>query len=197
MGQELGLDAGHVDVGGTLGLAGFALQAQIHHFVETPAGESVLPELSTHGQPQGIGPSSCRMFLIARRHVGRAHGADQRLATVSNTRAHLDGPVKTHVFAETKMSFGNRCLIVRMNPQIRPNVMRLDDFPRIHHTQGIEDLFDLPKGLVKLVSEELTVLEAANQSIPVFTAPEPAVFHDQLKGPFGDLLHDLDVFSLL
>ena len=70
------------------------------------------------------------------------------------------------------MGFRNRCFVIRMNPQILPNIMRLDDFPRIHHTQGVEGMFDLSKGLVKLVSEELTVLEAANQSVPVFTAPE-------------------------
>ena len=100
--QQLGAQAGHVDIGGTLAAAALAGEALVEHLLElgnvehlaAAAGRQGLAVPATGEQlAQHVGAGAGRTGLVAADLVGRAHGAAHGagLAAVAGAVALLDG----------------------------------------------------------------------------------------------------------
>ena len=101
VGEKLVLELGHIHARRALGLAGFALQAEVHHAVDGLAVQAIGQRAGERGA-QGIGAAASGVLLVQGRHVRRAHGADQLFAAVAHPRAHFNGFLKAARLAKAE-----------------------------------------------------------------------------------------------
>src|SRR5919109_1198642 len=95
---------GHVHVGGTLGLAAFALEAEIERFVQLFAGEFLRRQLSRKNLAHEVRASARGMLVLERDHVRRAHRPLAFLAADARAVTKLHGGGESAFAREIVMS---------------------------------------------------------------------------------------------
>src|SRR4029079_7420831 len=142
VGEELALDPRDVDANRTLRFAGAALEAEVEHVVDAFVAEPGFVEAAGERQAECVGAAARRVFLLARRHVGRAHRSVERLAANAEAAAHLDGP--THAAVLTVVEPGRRIggVIRRTVAKVGRERRRVDDLAGIEDAVLIEGALD-------------------------------------------------------
>ena len=194
--QHLGLQLGHVHVRGALGLAGLALDAEVHRVVEALAGEFIGGELAADDHAEHRCAGAGGVLLLARRHEGGAHAAVQ-FAARALAVAHLHVRAEAAVLAEVEVGRHVDGLVAGADAQVLPQAGRLDDLAGVHDAVGVERLLQLLERLIELGAEHLLREDAAHDAVAVLAGEAAA----ELEHEVGDLLcdrgHLLDALVLL
>ena len=146
-----------------------------------------------HDEPQGVGPASGRVLLVAGDHVARAHGPAGVLAAGADARAHLDGGGEPPLFREVEDGrLGLDGVVVRADPEVVAGVGRGDDLAGVHQVVRVEGALDGFKRRVDLGAEELGVPEAAGEPVAVLAAHRPLELGDEVGDRARDRPERLD-----
>jgi hypothetical protein len=152
--EELGLELGHVDVGGALGLARLALEAEVEGLEERLVGQAVGGQGARHHQAEGVGAAPGGVLLVAGDHVARAHRASARLAAGTHARAHLDRPREAPLVREVEDGlFRLDGAVLGADPEVVARVGSGDDLARVHPAVGVEGPLDRLEAGVDLRAE--------------------------------------------
>ena len=100
VGKELGLVGGHVYVGGALGFAGLAGEAEVEGLVDLLVAEAVFEDVALEHLPEEVGAAAGGVLLFAGGHVAGAHGAGLFLAAGADADAARGGVGEGAVVAE-------------------------------------------------------------------------------------------------
>ncbi|MBV6505264.1 MAG: hypothetical protein ILNGONEN_00822 [Syntrophorhabdaceae bacterium] len=184
---------GDIDIGWAFGLAAFAGEAKIEHFLQARRSKIWRGNFAGERGAQGVGAAAGGMLFVARRHVGRAHRAAQGFTAGADAGAHFHRTVEAAVFAKMEMR-GKLARFIRwINAQIFCNALGGDNFAWIHQIVRIERALQFDKGLIQLRAEKFFVQITAHQAVAVLAAPRAAVFDDQRKNLFGNLPQNFDI----
>ncbi len=145
VGEELGFVHRHIDRCRAFRLAALAGKAEVERIVQRvigkAAGQSAVQRFEQHA-----GTAAGGVQLLARRHVGGAHGAGIGLAALADAYAAQRGPGKSTIGAEIEVSRDLQRVIIRPQLQMRVQRMRLDDAAGIHAPVGIEGALEFAEG---------------------------------------------------
>src|ERR671922_1724444 len=155
--EKLVLEFRHVHVGGTFSLAGLALQAKIHHVMESFAGETLFRNFAGQDGAQCVGAPARRMLFIQGAHIRWTHGPVQFLPALAHAAAHLDCSRKPSLLAEIQSRFGLPGFVLGTDPQKFSDSRRIDDLAGVHQVLWVEYSFDLPERFIEYRPEKLLV----------------------------------------
>ena len=154
--QELGLEPGHIDAGRALGLARLAGQAEVHDLLDFVAVEGTL-RIGRCGKDltQDIGTGTCGVFLLAGRHVARAHRAtgQRPFAAVAEAITFFSRAHHTLHVTEIEDRVILRSPLPRAVAQRGIHRRRVDYLAGIENIHRVEGRFDLTHELVAMLAD--------------------------------------------
>src|SRR5215469_5473525 len=143
-----------------------------------------------------MGPTTRGVHLFARNHVTRAHCVLRAFAifasTLSNSHAAQSRMCKAAiVVGKLEISWRVPWVVVRTETQVLINVIRIDDFSRVHHPIGIPDGFEFAKSLDQLRPEHLVEEFGFRLSVAMLAGDRTAIAGHKV----GGLLHERSPFA--
>ena len=136
-------------------------------------------------QPEGIGPATRVVALIASGTKGRAHRTTLGLSANPSTVTQLDRTEESLLPAivENGLHWGRVIVLVT---KILRHGRCIDHLAGIEEIVRIESMLDLAKCFVDNGAKHFPIPFAAHQSIAMFSAQRSAIGQNQI----GDVLHD-------
>lgn len=180
--EEFGFEFGDIDVGGALGLAAFAGEAEVHDLFDFVGGERAAG-VGRVGEEvaEDVGAGAGGVLFFAGGHVAGAHGAAAEVgfAAVAGAVAFLGGAEDAHDAGEIEdgLVVGRGVAgAVAMGGIHRRGV---DDLAGVEQAGGVEEMFDRAHELVALVADHEADELAAQAAVAVFAGEGAAVFFDE------------------
>ena len=186
MGEELVLELRHVDVRRALRLAGLALEAEVHHLVEPPAGEVRGRHPTRQHRAEGVGAPPRRVLLVPGRHVRGAHGALERLPADADAVAHLHRRREPPLGREVEQRGRRRGRIARAVAEVLGEPRAVHDVAGVQEVPRVERALEVPVSLEDPGSVHPLEEGAPGPAVPVLARDRAAVLEHQL----GDLARD-------
>ncbi len=139
------------------------------------------------------------MFLLARRHVRRAHRAVEGFAAYAEAAAHLHGAAHAAVFGVVEVGRGIWSVVAGAIAKVRGQRLGVHDLARVEQPVGIEHLLHLPERVVKNRTEHLLRERTPNQAVTVLARQSSTELEDEIGDRIGDRLelrHALGCFQI-
>ena len=173
---------------GTLGLAGFAGEAEIEGLFDLLILPLVGEDFALHQLPQEMGPAAGGVELFAGGHEAGAHGAGVGLAAGSHAYAAEVGVGEAAVvFGVGKVGLRLPGVVVGAEAEVFVRLVGVDEFVGVHAIGGVEEALEGAEGLHQLFAEHLGEERAAGLAVAVFAGERAAVG----EGDVGGAVHEL------
>src|SRR5687767_2667166 len=141
--EKLAFESRDVYTNGAFGLAGPAFETQVEHLKNPSVAQAGLFETAGHRQAERVRTTACRVFLLERRTIRRAHCPLELFAARAHSAAHFNSATHSSMRAVVKECRRVRRAIRRAVTQVVGDGWRIYDFAGIEESVRIERPLDL------------------------------------------------------
>src|SRR5215212_1961337 len=183
LGEDLGLHARDVHLGGTLALARFAPYAEVHDLPHVFARELLWRERAVHHGAEHVGAGPRGVLLVEGDHVRGAHRAAGLLAAEPASVAELDGGGEVPLTGEIQVRVYGEAPAARSDAQLAVHRRGIHDHTGVHHAFRVEEPLDFREGAQDLGPVHLLEELGAGEAVAVLAGERASAVHDEI----GDL----------
>ncbi len=198
MREKLGFVAGNIDADRAIALAALAGKAEIERLLHFFAAPAIANDFPSRHLPQKMSATAGRVFFFMRGPVAGTHQAAFFAPALAHPHTAQSGLGKAAVVIEKlKVGFRFPGRIAGTESKIFVELVRLDQFARIHLPIRIPCRLELTESLDEFRSKHLRKQFGARLAVAVFAGERTAVADDKIGGLFHKLSEPGDaVFRL-
>src|ERR1700720_231617 len=143
-----------------------------------------------------MGSTASGGVFIARDAVARAHDSARVATALAHSHAAQRGGRKASlILRKFEMGLWPPRIIARAKAKVFVQLVRLDQFARIHLPVGIPERLELTKGLHEFRAKHLREKFTARLSVSMFARERAAVADDEVGGLFHELAEFAHAFG--
>ena len=188
VGEELGFVGGHVDGDGTLGLTGFAGEAEVERLFDLLVLPLVGEDFALHELPKEVSAAAGGVEFFAGGHEAGAHGAGIGFAAGADAYAAEIGCGEgAVVFGEGEVGFGLPGFVVGAEAKVFVRLVGVDEFAGVHAVGRVEDVLEGAEGHHELFAEHLGEESATGLAIAMFAGERATVGESDVGGAVDEL----------